>query len=140
MADQGRDLEVVVSDGTINNKRSLGAKSTSGDRLSGLVDGSEGTLGCFTELTLKVYGIPEHTMAARASFGSVDHAVEAVVAVLQAGIPVARVELVDEQAMKQINLYSDTNYEEVPTLFMEFHGNEAGLKQDVAFMRDIVAD
>ena len=140
MRDQVRDLEVVLADGTIVHTGSLAAKSSSGYHLNGLFVGSEGTLGCFTELTLKVYGIPEHTMAARASFGSVDHAVEAVVAVLQAGIPVARVELVDEQAMKQINLYSDTNYEEVPTLFMEFHGNEAGLKQDVAFMRDIVAD
>lgn len=140
MRDQVRDLEVVLADGMIIHTGSLAAKSSSGYHLNGLFIGSEGTLGCFTELTLKVYGIPEHTMAARASFGSVEHAVEAVVAVLQAGIPIARVELVDEQAMRQINLYNDTNYEEVPTLFMEFHGNEAGLNQDVAFMRDIVAD
>src|SRR5690625_6773061 len=133
-------IEVILANRTIMHTGNEAAKSSSGYHLNGLFVGSEGTLGCFTELTLKVYGIPEHTMAARASFGCVDHAVEAVVAVLQAGIPVARVELVDEQAMKQINLYSDTNYEEVPTLFMEFHGNEAGLKQDVAIMRDIVAD
>lgn len=140
MRDQVRDLEVVLADGTIIHTGNLAAKSSSGLHLNGLFVGSEGTLGCFTEITLKVYGIPEHTMAARASFNSVDHAVEAVVAILQAGIPVARVELVDEQSMKQINLFSDTDYEEVPTLFMEFHGNEAGLKQDVAFMREIVAD
>ncbi len=140
MRDQVRDLEVVLADGMMIHTGSLAAKSSSGYHLNGLFVGSEGTLGCITELTLKVYGIPEHTMAARAAFASVDHAVEAVVAVLQAGIPIARVELVDEQSMKQINLYSDTDYEEVPTLFMEFHGNEAGLKQDVAFMKEIVTD
>jgi D-lactate dehydrogenase (cytochrome) len=140
MRDQVRDLEVVLADGMMIHTGSLAAKSSSGYHLNGLFVGSEGTLGCITELTLKVYGIPEHTMAARAAFASVDHAVEAVVAVLQAGIPIARVELVDEQSMKQINLYSDTDYAEVPTLFMEFHGNEAGLKQDVAFMKEIVTD
>jgi D-lactate dehydrogenase (cytochrome) len=89
---------------------------------------------------LRVYGIPEYVMAARASFPSVQDAVSAVVGILQAGIPVARVELVDEPSMKQVNLFNDTNYKEQPTLFMEFHGNEAGLKQDVEFMKEIVSD
>lgn len=140
MRDQVRDLEVVLADGTVIHTGNLAAKSSSGLHLNGLFVGSEGTLGCFTELTLRVYGIPEYTMAARASFPTVHHAVSAVVSILQAGIPIARVELVDEHSMKQVNLHSETTYKEQPTLFMEFHGNEEGLKQDVDFMKEIVAD
>jgi len=131
---------VVMADGSIIHTGNLAAKSSSGYHLNGLFVGSEGTLGCFTELTLKVYGIPEHIMAARASFPTLNDAVEAVVSILQAGIPIARVELVDEPSMKQVNLFSDTAYKEGPTLFLEFHGNEAGLKQDVEFTKEIVED
>ncbi|MEC3421808.1 FAD-linked oxidase C-terminal domain-containing protein, partial [Bacillus cereus] len=108
--------------------------------LNGIFVGSEGTLGCFTELTLKVYGIPEHVMAARASFPTINDAVEAVINILQAGIPIARIELVDELSMKQVNHYNETSYREEPTLFLEFHGNEAGLKQDIEFTKEIVLD
>ncbi|MFJ8259991.1 FAD-binding oxidoreductase [Peribacillus asahii] len=140
MRDQVRNLEVVLADGTVINTGNLAEKSSSGYHLNGLFVGSEGTLGCFTELTLRVYGIPEHIMAARASFPTVKDAVAAVVSILQAGIPIARVELVDQLSMKQVNLYSETAYKEQPTLFLEFHGNEAGLKQDVEFMKQIVAE
>ncbi len=138
MRDQVRDLEVVMADGTILHTGNKAAKSSSGLHLNGLFVGSEGTLGCFTELTLKVYGIPEFITAARASFPTVTDAVEAVVSILQAGIPIARVELVDEQSMRQVNDYNETAYLEKPTLFLEFHGNEAGLQQDVEFMEEIV--
>ncbi|MFJ8531016.1 FAD-binding oxidoreductase [Bacillus sp. NPDC094106] len=140
MRDQVRDLEVVLADGTIIHTGNLAAKSSSGYHLNGIFVGSEGTLGCFTELALKVYGIPEHTMAARASFPSVNDAVEAVIHILQAGIPIARIELVDELSMKQVNRYSETDYREEPTLFLEFHGNKAGLKQDIDFTTEIVQD
>lgn len=140
MRDQVRDLEVVLADGTVIHTGNMAAKSASGLHLNGLFVGSEGILGCFTELTLRVYGIPEFTTAARASFPSVHDAVEAVVSILQAGIPIARVELVDEQSMEQVNLYGETDYLVKPTLFLEFHGNEAGLAQDVEFMKEIVKD
>lgn len=138
MRDQVRSLEVVLADGTVIHTGNLAVKSSSGYYLNGLFVGSEGTLGCFTKLTLQLHGIPEQIVAARASFPSINDAVEAVVSILQAGIPIARVELVDEDSMKQANLHSETNYKEVPTLFLEFHGNEAGLKQDIDFMKDIV--
>src|SRR5690606_6740516 len=138
MRDQVRDLEVVLADGTFIHTGNKAAKSSSGLHLNGLFVGSEGTLGCFTEMTLRVYGIPEHVAAARASFPTVKDAVEAVVSILQAGIPIARVELVDEVSIRQVNLFSETDYAEKPTLFLEFHGNEAGLKQDIAFMNEIV--
>jgi D-lactate dehydrogenase (cytochrome) len=140
MRDQVRDLEVVLASGEIIHTGNLAQKSSSGYNLNSLFVGSEGTLGCFTELTLRVFGIPEHTVAARASFGHIDDAVEAVVSILQAGVPVARVELVDESSMVQVNRFSDTKYKEKPTLFLEFHGNEAGLGQDIEFMKEIVKD
>ncbi|MFG6149705.1 FAD-binding oxidoreductase [Halobacillus sp. B23F22_1] len=140
MRDQVRDLEIVLADGEVIHTGNLAQKSSSGYNLNSLFVGSEGTLGCITELTLRVYGIPEHVTAARASFPTVDDAVEAVVSILQAGVPIARVELVDEPSMKQANLFSETHYKEQPTLFLEFHGNEPGLKHDVEFTQEIVQD
>lgn len=140
MRDQIADLEVVLADGRVIHTGSLAAKSASGLHLNGLFVGSEGTLGCITELTLKVQGIPEHILAARANFTDLTDATEAVIAIMQAGIPIARVELIDEVSIEHINQHSDVTYPVAPTLFMEFHGNEAGLKQDVEFMESIVAD
>ncbi|QQK80085.1 FAD-binding protein [Salicibibacter cibi] len=140
MRDQVRDLEVVLADGSIMHTGNLAAKSSSGYNLNGLFIGSEGTLGCFTELTLNVHGIPEHIVAGRAVFPTIDKAVEAVVSTLHAGVPIARCELVDEPSVKKANEFSDTNYPIQPTLFLEFHGNEAGLNQDLEFMKEIIKD
>lgn len=107
MKDQVNDLEVVLPDGEIIHTGNMAQKSSSGYNLTSFYVGSEGTLGCITELTLRVYGIPENIMAARASFPTVDDAVEAVVSILQTGVPVARVELVDEASIRQVNSFSD---------------------------------
>lgn len=140
MRDQVRDLEVVLPDSSIIRTGNLAAKSSSGYHLNGLFVGSEGTLGLFTELTLRVHGIPEHIAAARATFDTVENAVQAVVSMLQAGIQVARVELVDEESIKQVNKSQDTNYTVAPTLFIELHDNEAGLDESIQFMQSILED
>ncbi|MCG5104680.1 FAD-binding oxidoreductase [Oceanobacillus alkalisoli] len=140
MRDQVRDMEVVLADGSIIHTGSLATKSSSGYHLNGLFVGSEGTLGCFTELTLQVYGIPEHTVAARAVFPNLSDAFQAVTSILHAGIPMARVEFVDEASIVQLNKFSDTDYPAVPTLFLEFHGNEEGLKADLDFAKEIMED
>ncbi|GIM48070.1 2-hydroxy-acid oxidase [Collibacillus ludicampi] len=140
MRDQVRDLEVVLADGRIIHTGGLAAKSSSGYHLTGLFVGSEGTLGVFTELTLRVYGIPEAIMAARANFPSVKNAVDAAVAIISVGIPVARIELVDARSIRQVNLHSKTDFPETPTLFLEFHGNEDGLKKDMESARELAME
>ncbi|MDR6999254.1 FAD-linked oxidase C-terminal domain-containing protein [Neobacillus niacini] len=140
MRDQVRDLEVVLADGRIIHTGSMTAKSSSGYHITGLFVGSEGTLGAFTELTLRVYGIPEVISAARAIFPSVEEAVATVTEILSAGIQMARIELVDARSIQQVNIYNRTEYPVKPTLFMEFHGNEAGLEYDADFAEKIALD
>lgn len=140
MKDQVRNLEVVLADGTIMETGSLAAKSSSGYDLNGLFIGSEGTLGCITELTLRVHGIPEAIVAARAAFPTIAEAVEGVVHILSAGIPVARMELVDARSIELVNDINGTDYPVLPTLFMEFHGNKAGLTRDMEFTEQILQD
>ncbi|OZI10422.1 2-hydroxy-acid oxidase [Bacillaceae bacterium SAS-127] len=135
MKDQILDLEVILADGRILHTGSLAKKSSSGYHLNSLFAGSEGTLGLFTEVTLKLHGIPESIMAARACFSSVKQCVEAAVSVLRAGIPIARMELIDARSIAQVNHYSDTNFRETPSLFLEFHGNEAGNHADAEFVQ-----
>lgn len=138
MRDQVRNLEVVLPNGEVIHTGSQVVKSSSGYHINGLFVGSEGTLGLFTEITLRVYGIPESILAARATFNSVKDAVQAVIGIISAGIPIARVELLDEDSIKQVNQIKKTSYEIAPTLFLELHGNEAGLKQDLKFVEEIL--
>ncbi|WP_035322752.1 FAD-binding oxidoreductase [Peribacillus kribbensis] len=140
MRDQVRDLEVVLADGRIIHTGNMTAKSSSGYHISSLFVGSEGTLGVFTELTLRVYGLPEVITAARAVFSSVEDAVTTVVSTLSAGIPIARMELVDARSIKQVNAYNNTTYPEKPTLFIEFHGSEGGLSYDIEFTQNIALE
>ncbi|SFF15478.1 D-lactate dehydrogenase (cytochrome) [Bacillus sp. OV194] len=139
MRPQVRDLEVVLADGSIIHTGGLAAKSSSGYHLTSLFVGSEGTLGVFTELTLKVYGIPEATVAGRAVFPSVKAAVDGAISLLSSGNSLARVELVDEYSIRQVNQHSETSYPEKPTLFLEFHGNPSGMQQDVAFAEELLS-
>ncbi|MBE3555394.1 MAG: FAD-binding protein [Thermicanus sp.] len=140
MRDQVKGLEVVLADGRILRTGGSYVKSAAGYSLTGLFVGSEGTLGVFTELLLRVYGLPEAIVAARVSFPTVQEAVATANALMQAGIPIARVELLDAESIRQINREHESHYEEAPTLFLEFHGNEAGLAQDLRFAQELSAE
>lgn len=140
MRDQVRALEVVLADGTVMHTGTLAAKSSSGYHLTGLLVGSEGTLGVFTELWLRVYGLPEKVMAARAAFPDVDACVRASTAIMGAGVPVARMELADPHILRGVNRFKGTSFPEVPTLFLEFHGSSSSLTQDVETARALLED
>lgn len=132
MRNQVLDLEVVLADGSVMRTGGMAAKSSAGYNLTGLFVGSEGTLGVITELTLRVYGIPEATVAARAAFPDVFMACNAAYAIIGSGVPIGRVELVDENTVAAVNRLKGTNYTAKPTLFLEFHGTAAAVKSDVA--------
>ncbi|MBX5435762.1 MAG: FAD-binding protein [Alicyclobacillaceae bacterium] len=140
MRDNVRKLEVVLAGGRVVEIGSLAAKSASGYHLTGLFIGSEGTLGVITKLWLRVYGVPEWTVAARAEFPDVDSAVRASTALIGAGVAVARLELVDEVYMAAVNRFKGTAYEEVPTLFLEFHGSRGAVEADIAVAREIATE
>ena len=132
MADVVLSLEVVVADGRVIRTARRARKSAAGYDLTHLFVSSEGTLGVVTEITLKVFGIPEAILAAVVSFPDLDGAVNAVIETIQLGVPIARIELLDEVQMDACNRYSGLDYPVQPTLFLEFHGSEAGVKEQVA--------
>jgi D-lactate dehydrogenase (cytochrome) len=113
-------LTVVTSTGNIIRVGSRARKSAAGYDLTRLLIGSEGTLGIITEVTLKLYPLPEAISAVTCVFPSVSSAVQAAIAIIQYGIPIARVELVDETAIEAINHYSKLSLEQKPTLFLSF--------------------
>jgi D-lactate dehydrogenase (cytochrome) len=129
MRDAVLNLTVVLPDGRIARTGSRARKSSAGYDLTRLFIGSEGTLGIITEVTLRLWGIPEAISAAVCAFPSVDAAVRTVIETIQSGIPVARIELIDEVLMKGINLYSKLGLAEAPTLFFEFHGSPASVAE-----------
>ncbi|MCB1338411.1 MAG: FAD-binding protein [Maritimibacter sp.] len=133
-------LEVVLADGRVIRTGSRAKKSSSGYDLTGLFLGSEGTLGIITELTVKLRGQPEAISAGVCGFDAIGQAVEAVVAVIQMGVPVARIEFVDTEAVRAVNGYSGTDLPERPHLFVEFHGSVASAAEDAQRFAEVVAD
>jgi D-lactate dehydrogenase (cytochrome) len=123
-------LTVVLADGRVIRTGGRARKSSAGYDLTRLFVGSEGTLGIITEITVRLYGVPEAMSAAVCSFPDVDAAVQAVIATIQAGIPVARIELLDEEQMRGCIGFSKLEgYRVAPTLFYEFHGSEGGVRE-----------
>lgn len=138
MRDNVRALEVVLPNGTVIQTGSLASKSSSGYNLTSLLVGSEGTLGVITELWLKVWGIPEKTIAAWAEFLDVESCVKASTAIVGTGIPIVRMELMDGPFVEAFNKYRGTTYTSVPTLFLEFRGHARSVEVDVEQAMDIV--
>ena len=140
MKDNVIALEVVTPDGEIIKTASKARKSSAGYDLTRLMVGSEGTLGISTEITLKLYGIPEVIAGGRVSFPSVKDATDCVIMTIQAGIPVARIEFLDVTQVKAINNYSKTNLPESPLLLLEFHGSDLSVKEQSELFGEICAD
>jgi D-lactate dehydrogenase (cytochrome) len=130
-------LTVVTPEGQVVRTGSRARKSSAGYDLTRLLVGSEGTLGIITELTVKLYPIPEAMSAAVCAFPSVDAAVDTVIQTIQLGVPVARVELLDALTLQAINRYSKTTLPEAPTLFFEFHGSDSGVQEQAELTQEI---
>jgi D-lactate dehydrogenase (cytochrome) len=122
-------LEVVTATGEVIRTGSSARKSSSGYDLTALFVGAEGTLGLMTELTLRLYGQPEAVASAVCAFESVDEAVATVIETIQCGLPMARIELMDEGSVRAVNDYSQMDLPEKPHLLLEFHDSESGVAE-----------
>jgi D-lactate dehydrogenase (cytochrome) len=140
MKDNVLALKVVLANGEVMTTARRAKKSSSGYDLTRLMIGAEGTLGIITELTLKLSGIPEAIASGICPFPSVDAACKATILTIQSGIPVARIELLDPIQIKASNAYSKLTLPEVPTLFVEFHGTDAGVAEQSQRFGDIVTE
>jgi D-lactate dehydrogenase (cytochrome) len=133
-------LTAVLADGGVIHTGGRARKSSAGYDLTRLMVGSEGTLGIITSLTLKLQGIPQAISGGVCPFPSVDEACKAVIATIQMGIPVARIELVNALQMRAMKTYSHLDYPESPCLFVEFHGTDAGVAEQAETFGEIAAE
>lgn len=133
-------LTVVMADGRIVRTGGRARKSSAGYDLTRLMVGSEGTLGVITEVTLRLYGIPEAISSAVCAFPTLGEATDTVIATIQAGIPVARMELLDALQMEACNRYSKLDYQVAPTIFFEFHGSERGVEEQAETVKSIAGE
>lgn len=133
-------LEVVTASGEVIRTGTRAKKSSAGYDLTRLIVGSEGTLGVVTEITVRLYPLPEAVSAAICSFPSIEAAVRTVIQTIQMGVPIARVELVDVNAVRMVNAYSKLALREEPMLLMEFHGSPTGVKEQAEMVQDIAGE
>ena len=133
-------LTIVLANGDVVTTGGRVRKSSAGYDLTKLLIGSEGTLGIITEITLRLYGIPEAVSACVCGFETLEGAVDAVIATIQMGLPVARIELLDEAQIRACNAYSDLDLAEQPTLFLEFHGTEQSVADDAERFGQLVRE
>ncbi len=130
-------LEVVNAKGEILKTGTRARKSSAGYDLTRLFVGSEGTLGVISEVTLKIYPLPEAISAAICSFPTIESAVRTTIQIIQMGIPIARVELIDKNAVRMVNAHSKLSLSEQPLLLMEFHGSPQGVKEQAQAVQEI---
>jgi len=131
------NITAVMADGSIIKTAQRARKSAAGYDLTRLLVGSEGTLGIITELSVRLYGIPEKILAAVCPFTTLEGACNAVIQSIQLGLGVARMELLDHMQVRAVNAYAKLNLEERPTLFLEFHGSEVSARDQVETFKAI---
>ena len=140
MRDNVLALTIVLPDGSVSRTGARARISSAGYDLTRLIVGSEGTLAVITEVTLKLFGIPEEISGGVCPFPSIEAACNAVIATIQTGIPVARIELMDEVQVRACNAYSRLDLPNTPLLFLEFHGTAAGVREQSARFNDIAGE
>lgn len=133
-------LEVVTASGEVIRTGNRAKKSAAGYDLTRLMVGSEGTLGVFTEVTVRLYPLPEAVTAAICTFPTIADAVHTVIQTIQMGVPIARVELLDAATVAMVNKYSNLTLREAPMLLMEFHGTPAGVREQADIVQAIAGE